>query len=122
MLEQKLNLSVPPDTVIPPLLRVRPRRLRRTENLRALVRETELSPHELVYPLFVVHGNNVRQENASMPGVYHLSLDQLHREIAEISELNLRGVLLFGLPETKDEWGSEDYADDGIVQQAIRVC
>jgi porphobilinogen synthase len=101
---------------------VRPRRLRRTENIRALVRETELDVRNLVYPLFVVHGLNVRQEIASMPGVYHLSLDELEREIGELSQLDLRAVILFGLPATKDEFGSENYADDGIVQQAIRVC
>lgn len=122
MLEQKLQLGLPPDTLTTPIPRARPRRLRRTENLRALVRETILDARDLVYPLFVVHGNNVRAEISSMPDVYHLSLDQLQREIDALSQLDLRGVLLFGLPETKDEWGSEDYADDGIVQQAIRAC
>lgn len=122
MLEQQSELKVSLDAAAHTPLRVRPRRLRRTDNLRALVRETEVSPRELVYPLFVVHGHNVREEISSMPGVYHLSLDQLRREIAEVSQLELPGVLLFGLPADKDEWGSEDYADDGIVQQAVRVC
>lgn len=122
MLEQQSELKVSLGTAAETGLRVRPRRTRRTENLRALVRETELSPRELVYPLFVVHGHNVREEISSMPGVYHFSLDQLRREIAEVSQLELPGVLLFGLPANKDEWGSEDYSDDGIVQQAVRVC
>ncbi len=121
MLEQELELGAPVDARTRHL-RVRPRRLRRTANLRALVRETELNASELVYPLFVVHGVHVREEVTAMPGVYHLSLDELERELAELNQLNLRAVLLFGLPATKDEFGSEDYADDGIVQRAIRVC
>lgn len=103
-------------------LKTRMRRLRRTENLRGLVRETTLMPRDMVYPLFVVHGRGVREEIGSMPGVFHLSVDELEREIEKVSELGLRGVLLFGLPAVKDEWGSEDYAEDGIVQQAIRAC
>lgn len=103
-------------------LRVRPRRLRRTETLRALVRETNVSVTDLVYPLFVVHGKNVREEIDSMPGVYHLSLDQLQREIGQVSQLGLRAVILFGLPAIKDELGSENYASEGIVQNAIRAC
>jgi porphobilinogen synthase len=104
-----------------PALRVRPRRLRRTTALRALVRENELSVHDLIYPLFVVHGAKVRDEIASMPGVYHLSTDELAREIERISALGLTAVMLFGLPAVKDEIGSENFADDGIVQQAIRT-
>lgn len=107
---------------VPHFPRVRLRRLRRTANLRALVRETKLAVDALVYPLFVVHGRKVREEISAMPGVYHLSLDELEREIAALSQLDLRAVILFGLPASKDEFGSEDYADDGIVQQAIRVC
>ncbi len=118
MLNQELEL----DFAKPSALRVRPRRLRRTENLRALVRETRVSVDDLIYPLFVVRGKNVREEISSMPDVFHLSLDALQREIQEISKLNLRAVILFGLPETKDEWGSEDYAERGIVQDAIRAC
>ncbi len=100
------------------------RRLRRSEALRALVRETRLSPQDFVYPLFVTHGRNVRREIASMPGQYHLSLDQLPAEAAELSApggLGIPGVLLFGLPAAKDETGSEAYAPDGIVQQAVHV-
>lgn len=121
MLEQKLEFGVSLAGETHPL-RVRPRRLRRTENLRALMRETELSLSDLVYPLFVVHGTQVREEISSMPGVFHLSPDELEREIDAISQLDLRAVILFGLPAIKDEFGSEDYADDGIVQQAIRMC
>jgi porphobilinogen synthase len=103
-------------------LRVRPRRTRRTENLRALVRETEVNVRDFIYPLFIVHGKNVREEINSMPGVFHQSLDVLAKELEEISELKIPAILLFGLPATKDELGSEDYAEHGIVQEAIRVC
>lgn len=122
VLKQDLQFNPDLDTGKSSALRVRPRRLRRTENLRALVRETHVSLSDLIYPFFVVHGQSVREEISSMPGVYHFSLDQLQREITEISELDLRSVILFGLPNIKDEWGSEDYADHGIVQEAIRVC
>ncbi len=114
MMDMELGKGYAPQT--------RLRRLRRSENLRALVRETELAARELVYPMFIVHGRSVRAEIASMPGVSHLSVDELEREIETISALNLRGVLLFGLPAVKDEWGSEDYAADGIVQEAVRAC
>jgi porphobilinogen synthase len=99
---------------------VRPRRRRRTDALRALVREHRLDPAQLIQPLFVVHGSGVRREIASMPGVHHLSVDEaLDREIDELTALGIRSVLLFGLPATKDAVGSENYADDGIVQQAL---
>jgi porphobilinogen synthase len=101
---------------------VRPRRLRRTENLRALARETELSPRDFIYPLFVVHGTGLHEEISAMPGVYHQSLDVLARDIEEISGLGIPGIILFGLPAQKDEFGSEDYAEKGIVQEAIREC
>ena len=100
----------------------RMRRLRRTENLRALARETELNARDFVYPLFIVHGMNVREEISSMPGVYHMSPDVLAREIEEIGKLEIPSVLLFGLPARKDELASEDYDEHGIVQEAIRVC
>jgi len=100
---------------------VRPRRLRRTETLRRLVRETCLSPDDFIYPLFVVHGSGVRQEIPSLPNNYHLSPDRLAAEVDALGHLGVPGVLLFGLPATKDEVGSEAYADDGIVQQAIRA-
>ncbi len=97
------------------------RRLRRSQPLRDLVRETRLSPQDFIYPLFVAHGENVREEISSMPGQYHLSLDQLPREAEELRSLGIPGVILFGLPAAKDQVGSEGYAPDGIVQQAIRV-
>ncbi len=99
----------------------RMRRLRRSEPLRNLVRETRLSPVGFVYPLFVVHGQDVREEIPSMPGQHHLSLDRLAAEADELRSLGVRAVLLFGLPAGKDDVGSEAYADDGIVQQAVRV-
>jgi len=97
------------------------RRLRRSEALRSLVRETRLSPQDFVYPLFVTHGEGVREEISSMPGQYHLSLDQLPREAEELGSLGIPAVLLFGLPEEKDEVGSEAYDPDGIVQRAVRT-
>ncbi|MCS7050234.1 MAG: porphobilinogen synthase, partial [Thermomicrobium sp.] len=96
------------------------RRLRRSEALRRLVRETRLSTDELIYPLFVVHGHGIRRAVSSMPGVYQLSVDQLAREAEELLELGIGAVLLFGLPARKDEWGSEAYDPDGIVQRAVR--
>jgi porphobilinogen synthase len=122
MLKQEIRLAAPTEAASTDHFpRVRPRRTRRTENVRALVRETELTARDFVYPLFIVHGSNVREEIASMPGVYHLSLDMLAREIEEVSALGIPSVLLFGLPARKDELGSEDYDDHGIVQEAIRV-
>jgi porphobilinogen synthase len=97
------------------------RRLRRSAALRGLVRETRLSPANFVYPLFVVHGQDVREEIPSMPGQHHLSLDRLAAEAEELRALGVRAVLLFGLPAVKDEVASEAYADEGIVQQAVRV-
>ena len=97
------------------------RRLRRSEGLRRMVRETKLAPEDFVYPLFVVHGQDVREEIASMPGQYHLSLDKLAAEAEELRSLGIPAVLLFGLPANKDEQGSEAYADEGIVQQAVRT-
>ena len=99
----------------------RHRRLRRSAGLRRLVRETALSPHDFVYPLFVVHGADVREEIPTMPGQYHLSLDRLAAEAEELRSLQVPAVLLFGLPADKDDAGSEAYADDGIVQEAVRV-
>ena len=95
------------------------RRLRRTEALRRLVRETKLSPDDFVYPLFVVHGSGVRNAIPSMPGQYQLSLDQLAAEARELRALGIPAVLLFGIPASKDEQASEAYAADGIVQQAV---
>ncbi len=99
----------------------RHRRLRASPAMRRLVAETRLSASDFVYPLFVTRGQDVRAEIASMPGQYHLSLDQIRREAAELRELGIPAVLLFGLPAAKDEEGSEAYADDGIVQDAVRA-
>ena len=99
----------------------RHRRLRSSPAMRRLVAETRLSPSDFVYPLFVTHGTGVRDEIASMPGQYQLSLDQIRREAAELRDLAIPAVLLFGLPASKDEDGSEAYADDGIVQDAVRA-
>ena len=120
MLESEIQLATPKAAARFP--RTRMRRMRRTENLRALARETELNARDFVYPLFIVHGTGVREEIGSMPGVYHESPDVLAREIEEVSALGIPGVLLFGLPARKDELGSEDYDEHGIVQEAIRVC
>jgi porphobilinogen synthase len=97
------------------------RRLRGSEAMRLLVRETRLSPESFVCPLFVTHGRGVREEIAPMPGQYHLSVDQLAREAEELKSLGIPAVILFGLPAAKDEAGSEAYAPDGIVPRAIRA-
>ena len=97
------------------------RRLRRSEAMRSLVAETRLDTRDFVYPLFVTHGSNVRDEIPSMPGQYQLSLDQLAGEARELKALGVPAVLLFGLPASKDDRGSEAYAADGIVQEAVRA-
>jgi porphobilinogen synthase len=99
----------------------RPRRLRRAENLRRMVRETRLSADDLIYPLFVVHGQGVKVEIPSMPGNYHWSIDRLPAEAEEIADLGIPAVILFGLPAVKDAVGSENFAEDGVVQQATRA-
>ena len=99
----------------------RPRRLRQNETLRRLVRETRLHVEDLIQPLFVVHGRGVRQEISSMPGCYHLSVDELVREAKEVAAMGIPGIILFGLPAAKDAVGSEAYAEDGIIQQAVRA-
>jgi porphobilinogen synthase len=99
----------------------RPRRLRRTPALRALIRENALSPAELIYPLFVKFGTGKRDEISSMPGVFQMTLDQLPAEIDELRSLGIPAVILFGLPDVKDEAGSGAFAEDGIVQLAIRA-
>jgi len=99
----------------------RPRRLRRTETLRDLVRETTLEPGDFVYPLFVVAGEDMRRPVESMPGIEQLSVDRLSEEAREVAALGIKAVLLFGIPATKDPHGLESFADDGVVQQAIRT-
>ncbi len=99
----------------------RHRRLRSSVGLRRLVAETRVSAADFVYPLFVTYGRGVRDEISSMPGQFQISLDQIEREAAELRDLRIPAVLLFGLPASKDEQGSEAYADDGIVQDAVRA-
>ena len=98
----------------------RMRRLRRTESLRSLVRETTVEPGDLIYPLFICPGEGVRREIGSMPGVFNLSADEAVREAEEAASLGLGGLLLFGLPETKDEQGTGAWDENGIVQQGLR--
>ena len=98
----------------------RMRRLRRSDGLRTLVRETRLAPTDFIYPIFVSHGRDLREPIASMPGQARLSVDQLPREAAELRSLDIPAVLLFGLPADKDARGSEAWAADGIVQRAVR--
>jgi porphobilinogen synthase len=99
----------------------RPRRLRRREGLRAMVREARLAPEDLVLPLFACPGARVRREVSSMPGVFNLSVDEVARDAAEAFDLGIPAVILFGLPESKDETATGAYAREGIVQQAIRA-
>ena len=104
---------------LPPVSR--PRRRRRTGAIRQLVREHVLSAADLIQPLFVVHGTRIEREISSMPGVFHLSVDQaLDEEVDRICSLGISAVLLFGIPASKDEVGSENFAENGIVQQALR--
>ena len=98
----------------------RPRRLRKNESFRSLIRETRLCASQLVYPLFVMPGKNIREQIASMPGVFRLSVDQLAREAKECLALGIKAVLLFGLPDKKDAMGSGAHAKNGIIQQAIK--
>jgi len=98
---------------------MRMRRLRRSEPLRALVRETALAPGDLIYPLFICPGKGVRRAVSSMPGVFNVSVDEAVREAEEAAQLGLGGLLLFGLPEEKDELGTGAWAEFGIVQQAL---
>jgi len=100
---------------------IRMRRLRRSEALRALVRETVLEPGDLIYPLFLCPGEGVRREVGSMPGVFNLSVDEAVREAEEAASLGVGGLLLFGLPEGKDELGTGAWDENGIVQQGLRA-
>src|SRR6202045_1590572 len=97
------------------------RRLRQSEQLRTLVRETRLTPETLVYPLFVCPGEGGRKEVRSMPGVFNLSVDQVVKEAREARALGVSSVILFGLPEKKDEVATGAWTDDGVVQQAARA-
>src|SRR6266542_3239472 len=99
----------------------RPRRLRESPLLRKMVRETQLRVDDFVYPLFTLHGRGVREPIASMPGQFRLSVDELLRECKDAASMGIPAVLLFGLPADKDPRGSEAYAEDGIIQQAVRA-
>ena len=99
----------------------RPRRLRESPLLRSMVRETTLRVDDFVYPLFAVHGRGVREPIGSMPGQHRLSVDELLKECKDAASMGIPAVLLFGLPRDKDPRGTEAYADDGIIQQAVRA-
>jgi len=99
----------------------RPRRLRRSESIRALVKETHLSADDFIYPLFVCEGEGIRREISSMPGQYNLSIDELVKEASDARQFGVRSVILFGLPKEKDAQGTDAFTDQGIVQRAIRA-
>ena len=99
----------------------RSRRLRSCKNIRSMVRETSLSINDFIYPLFVCEGKGVRNEVASMPGIYNLSVDEIVKEAREAESLGIKSVILFGIPSYKDEEGSGAYGSDGIVQKAIKA-
>ncbi len=100
---------------------LRMRRMRRSETIRGMIRETTLSARDLVYPMFVVPGSRIRQEISSMPGCYHLSVDEAVRDAEETIRLGVPGIILFGLPPSKDPMGTGAYAEDGIIQEAVRA-
>lgn len=119
MNESKLTIGYSDGTSTDPFRRLR--RTRMTETLRSLVRETELSLNDFILPLFVVPGKKIRKEVRSMPGVFQLSVDELIRECAEVKALGIPAVILFGIPEHKDEMGSDAYNEHGIIQTAVRA-
>ena len=98
----------------------RTRRLRKSENIRRLVRETKLSVDDLIYPLFIEEGEDIETEIVSMPGIKRFSLDRISKELDEVTALNIPAVLLFGIPSEKDDGGTETWSDDGIIQKAVR--
>jgi len=98
----------------------RPRRLRENKMVRKMVRETRVEVEDLIYPLFVVEGSNIKREISSLKGNYHFSVDRLEEEIKEITSLGIGGIILFGIPDNKDDVGSGAYDDNGIIQRAIR--
>lgn len=99
----------------------RARRLRRTEAIRSLVRETALTVDDLIYPLFICEGKGIKEEISSMPGIYRFSLDKVIDEVREATELGLKAFILFGIPAHKDEVGSSAYAKEGIIQRAVKT-
>lgn len=98
----------------------RNRNLRKTVAIRDLVRETVLNPQDFIYPIFVVEGENIKEEIASLPGNYHFSIDRLGEIVEQVRDANIRGIILFGLPEEKDECGSQAFNAEGVVQKAIK--
>lgn len=100
---------------------IRLRRLRNNHNIREMLQETRLSVSDFIYPIFVTHGHDVRATIPPMPGIHQLSLDHLTSEVSEVAELGIKSILLFGIPASKDANGSEAYAQNGIIQEAIRV-
>ncbi len=119
MINEKSTVGFYSKTETEPFRRLR--RMRMNETFRSMVRETELSPKDFIYPLFVVPGKNVRREVRSMPGVFQLSIDETVKECVEVKNLGIPAVILFGIPEHKDEVGSEAYDEAGIVQMAVRA-
>lgn len=102
------------------MTKLRPRRLRMNHQIRSLVRETRLGVDDLIYPIFLVEGNNIKEEISTLPGCYHFSVDMLKEEIDELLKLGIKAVILFGVPNKKDEAGSEAYNENGIVQKGIK--
>jgi porphobilinogen synthase len=109
------------ELILPQFPATRLRRLRMTESLRAMVRETTLSSQDFIYPLFVVPGSGVKKEVSSMPGVFQMSVDMILRECVEVAALGVPAVIFFGIPERKDDVGSGAYDPHGVVQQALRA-
>jgi porphobilinogen synthase len=97
------------------------RRLRGNENIRRLVRESYVTVDDLIYPMFVIYGDNIRNSISSMPGVFQLSIDNLLIELREVVDLDIPAIILFGIPETKDELGSSAYDEEGIIQKAVQA-
>lgn len=100
---------------------VRMRRLRRTQNIRNMVQEVQLNMNDYIYPIFVIEGQDIKNEIPSMPGIYQFSLDHLQEEVQRAVDVGVIAIMLFGIPAKKDECGSEAYNDDGIIQQAVRL-
>ncbi len=100
---------------------LRPRRLRKNENIRKLVRETALSVNDFIYPMFVIEGENKLEEIPSMPGQFRYSIDRLVEKVSEVKDLGIPAIILFGIPSHKDEFGSDSFSDDGIIQRAVRA-
>lgn len=99
----------------------RHRRLRSSQAMRALIRETHLSKDDLIYPMFVIEGDNIKNEVSSMPGVFQISLDRLKEEVKEINALGIKAIMIFGVPKEKDEQGTGAFVKDGMVQEATRI-